>query len=158
MSLADFLFLAIQDYRTTKDWALGAVCCCRSASFLAPLVGCALAHGNLIEGASLRFHPHMRVAREHGARDVAGDAHDHLVPAPELLNTAKPTATTPQARRRRHLAPSYHLAAPSRRWRPRTRANSSVPKVVGFSSTVGIPGWSETLLLNGAPAPTHVDH
>jgi len=26
-----------------------------------------------------RFHPHMGVAREHGARNVAGNAHDHFV-------------------------------------------------------------------------------
>ena len=46
---------------------------------LALLVGCALAGGNLVEGAPLRLHPDMGVAREHDARDVPGDAHDHLV-------------------------------------------------------------------------------
>src|ERR1035441_1914335 len=38
-----------------------------------------LAGGDLIEGAPLRFHPHVGVSREHGARNVPGDAHDHLV-------------------------------------------------------------------------------
>src|ERR1035441_3311291 len=48
--------------------------------FLFPLlVGRALACGDLVEGAPLRFHPHVGVAREHGARDVPSDAHDHLV-------------------------------------------------------------------------------
>ncbi len=42
-------------------------------------IGRALPRSNLIQGAPLRFHPHVRVPREHGARDVAGDAHDHLV-------------------------------------------------------------------------------
>jgi CHC2 zinc finger len=45
----------------------------------APLVGRALACGDLVEGAPLRFHPHVGVLREHGARDVPRDAHDHLV-------------------------------------------------------------------------------
>jgi hypothetical protein len=38
-----------------------------------------LASGDLVEGAPLRFHPHVGVARKHGAGDVAGYAHDHLV-------------------------------------------------------------------------------
>ena len=46
---------------------------------LALLVGRILSRGDLVEGAPLRFHPHVGVAREHGARDVSGDAHDHLV-------------------------------------------------------------------------------
>jgi len=47
--------------------------------FLALLVGGALARGNLVQGTPFRFHPHVGVTREHGARDVPGDAHDHLV-------------------------------------------------------------------------------
>ena len=31
-----------------------------------------------------RLHPHVGVAREHGARDVPGDAHDHLVAGARL--------------------------------------------------------------------------
>jgi len=46
---------------------------------LAPLVGRNLAGGDLVEGAPLRFHPHVGIAREHGARDVTGEAHDHFV-------------------------------------------------------------------------------
>jgi hypothetical protein len=38
-----------------------------------------LARSDLVEGAPLRFHPHVGVAREHGARDVPRDAHDHFV-------------------------------------------------------------------------------
>jgi hypothetical protein len=38
-----------------------------------------LANSDFIEGAPLRFHPHVGVARKHGAGDVPGDAHDHLV-------------------------------------------------------------------------------
>ena len=34
---------------------------------LALLVRCALARGNLVEGAPFRFHPNVGVAREHGA-------------------------------------------------------------------------------------------
>ena len=30
-------------------------------------------------GAPLRLHPHVGIAREHGARDVAGRTHDHFV-------------------------------------------------------------------------------
>src|ERR1017187_3995686 len=33
------------------------------------LVGRILAGGNLVEGAPLRFHPHVGITREHGARD-----------------------------------------------------------------------------------------
>jgi len=46
---------------------------------LALFVGRALAHGDLVKRAPLRFHPHVGIAREHGARDVSGDTHDHLV-------------------------------------------------------------------------------
>jgi hypothetical protein len=46
---------------------------------LALLVGRALARGDFVEGAPFRFHPHVGVPREHGARDVPWDAHDHLV-------------------------------------------------------------------------------
>ena len=34
---------------------------------------------DLVEGVPLRFHPHVGVPGKHGARDVAGYAHDHLV-------------------------------------------------------------------------------
>jgi hypothetical protein len=47
--------------------------------FLALLVGGALARGDLVECAPLCFHPHVGITREHGARDVPRDAHDHLV-------------------------------------------------------------------------------
>ena len=48
--------------------------------FLVPfLVGRALPRGDLVEGVPFCFHPHVGVAREHGARYVSGDAHDHLV-------------------------------------------------------------------------------
>jgi len=46
---------------------------------LALFVGGALAGGDFVEGAPLSLHPHVGVAREHRARDVPGDAHDHLV-------------------------------------------------------------------------------
>jgi hypothetical protein len=46
---------------------------------LALLVSRALACGDLIQSAPFRFHPHVGVAREHGARSVPGDAHDRLV-------------------------------------------------------------------------------
>src|ERR1035437_1925642 len=46
---------------------------------LALLVGRALACSDLVEGAPLCLHLDMGVTREHGARDVPGDAHDHLV-------------------------------------------------------------------------------
>ena len=46
---------------------------------LALLVGRALACSDLVESAPLRLHPHMGVPREHSARDVPGDAHNHLV-------------------------------------------------------------------------------
>ena len=51
---------------------------------LAFLVGAALARGNLIQGPPFRLHPHVRVAREHSARDVARDAHDHLIAGARL--------------------------------------------------------------------------
>ena len=37
-----------------------------------------LAHDGF-QGLALRFHPNVGVPREHNARDVLGDAHDHLV-------------------------------------------------------------------------------
>ena len=54
-----------------------------------------------------RFHPDVRVPREHGARDVPVDAHYHRVaragsrvPRPsQWIPHAKPTATTPHTRR-----------------------------------------------------------
>jgi hypothetical protein len=39
----------------------------------------ALPCGDLVECAPLRLHPDVGIAREHGARDVPGDAHDHVV-------------------------------------------------------------------------------
>src|ERR1035441_7522807 len=45
----------------------------------ARFVGRVLACGDLVKGAPLRFHPDVGVAREHGARDVPEDAHDHFV-------------------------------------------------------------------------------
>ena len=57
--------------------------------FLPPLhVGRTLACSNFVEGAPLRFHSHVGVTREHGARDVPGDAHDHLVTGIELDRVA----------------------------------------------------------------------
>jgi hypothetical protein len=44
--------------------------------------GRALARGDFVEGSSLLFHPDMGVPREHGARGVPSDAHDHLVAGP----------------------------------------------------------------------------
>ena len=44
----------------------------------------ALARGDFVEGAPLGFHPRVGVAREHGARDVASNAHDHLVACARL--------------------------------------------------------------------------
>src|SRR5450759_4336479 len=41
-------------------------------------IGGALARSDLVEGAPLRFHPDMRVARKHGARNVLSDAPDHI--------------------------------------------------------------------------------
>jgi hypothetical protein len=46
------------------------------------LVRRALPRRNFIQGAPLCPHPHVGVAREHGARDVPSDAHDSLSPAP----------------------------------------------------------------------------
>jgi hypothetical protein len=51
---------------------------------LAFLVGGALTRGDLVEGAPFRFHSHMGVAREHGPRDVPGDAHDDLITGTRL--------------------------------------------------------------------------
>src|SRR5437879_6357603 len=51
---------------------------------LALLFGRALARGDLVERAPLRLHPQLGVAREHGARDVPGDTHDHLVASARL--------------------------------------------------------------------------
>src|ERR1039457_6775910 len=46
---------------------------------LALLVGRVLACSDLVECAPFCFHPRMGIPREHCARDVAGDTHDHLV-------------------------------------------------------------------------------
>ena len=46
---------------------------------LAFLVGRALACRDFVERAPLGFHPHVGVARQHGARDVPGDAHDDFI-------------------------------------------------------------------------------
>jgi hypothetical protein len=51
---------------------------------LALLVGGALAFGDLVERPPLRFHSYVGVAREHGARDVPGDTHKHVVARPRL--------------------------------------------------------------------------
>ena len=48
------------------------------------LVGGILAGGDLVEGVPFRFHPDVGVSREHGARDVPGNAHDHLVAGTRL--------------------------------------------------------------------------
>ena len=47
---------------------------------LALLVGCTLARRHFVEGAPVRFHPHVGVAREHCPcpEDVPGSAHDSL--------------------------------------------------------------------------------
>src|ERR1017187_5138353 len=47
------------------------------------LIGCVLPRGDLVEGAPLRFHPHVGVARKHGARNMPRGAHDHLVTGSE---------------------------------------------------------------------------
>ena len=41
-------------------------------------VGGSLARGDFVEGAPLRLHPHMGVARAQDARDMPGDTHDDL--------------------------------------------------------------------------------
>ena len=56
-----------------------------SRDFFAALVVCRpLTCGDLIEGAPLRLHPHVGVGRQHGPRDVTGDAHDHFVAGTRL--------------------------------------------------------------------------
>src|ERR1035437_1035067 len=47
--------------------------------FLAFTVGGALACGDLVQSPPLCFHPDVGVAGKHCARDVPGNAHDHLV-------------------------------------------------------------------------------
>src|ERR1035437_1054126 len=48
-------------------------------------VGRILARGDLVEGAPFRFHPYVGIAGKHGARDVPGDAHDHLVASSRIV-------------------------------------------------------------------------
>ena len=43
------------------------------------LVGGPLPCRDLVQRSPFRFHPHVRIAREHGARDVAGNVHGHLI-------------------------------------------------------------------------------
>ena len=45
---------------------------------LALLVRRALARGDLVEGAPFRYHPHVGVAGEYGARDVPGKLRGRL--------------------------------------------------------------------------------
>ena len=52
--------------------------------FPALFVGLALAGGDLVECAPLRFHSDVGVAGKHSARDVPGDAHDHFVAGARL--------------------------------------------------------------------------
>jgi hypothetical protein len=42
------------------------------------------------ESMTVRLHPHVGVPREHGARDVASDAHDHLVTGARLGDLLPP--------------------------------------------------------------------
>ena len=56
----------------------------RPLSTRALLVCRALPRGDLIEGAPLGLHTDVRVPGEHCARDVAGDAHDHLITGARL--------------------------------------------------------------------------
>ena len=60
------------------EWLPPACSCFCSAFLLAFFISLALARGDLVEGAPLRFHPHVGVAGKHGARDVAGDAHNNF--------------------------------------------------------------------------------
>src|ERR1017187_2971558 len=75
--------LLLLDVRDHADWRSrrGYKCFAFFGFLTALLVGRTLAHCNLVEGAPLRFHPHMGIARKHGARDVASDAHDHPLSA-----------------------------------------------------------------------------
>jgi len=50
-----------------------------SGVLIAPFTRRLLPRRNLVQSPALRFHPHVGVSREHGAGDVAGDAHDHMV-------------------------------------------------------------------------------
>ena len=46
-------------------------------NFLLPLlIRRSPAGGNLVEGTPFRLHPHVGIARKHGARDVPSDVHD----------------------------------------------------------------------------------
>ena len=67
------------DYRTTTDGAKQCSLLFSLGFLFALFIGRALACGDLVEGAPFRFHPHVGVPLEHSARDVASDAHDHLV-------------------------------------------------------------------------------
>src|SRR5450759_645523 len=68
------LRLLLNQYRLSSLGRLLLLGC-----LLALRVGGALPRGDLVEGTTFRFHPHVGVSRQHGPRDVAGDAHDHLV-------------------------------------------------------------------------------
>src|SRR5260370_29657512 len=68
------LVAILNQYRLRDHRSLALIGVC-----FALLVGRALAGGDFIEGAPFSFHAHMRVAREHGARNVPGDAHDDFI-------------------------------------------------------------------------------
>jgi hypothetical protein len=70
---------------------LNARCACEClhfvgflSSFIALFICRALPRRNLVQRAPLRFHPDVRVAGEHGARDVPRDTHDYLVTGSRL--------------------------------------------------------------------------
>jgi hypothetical protein len=71
---------------------------------LALFVSRALAFDNFVEGAPFRLHPNMGVAREHGARDVPGGAHYHLIAGALLVALASPVG------RLRHRLPYLRQA------------------------------------------------
>jgi hypothetical protein len=48
------------------------------------LLGRAPTYRDLVEAAPFRFHPDVGITGKHRARDVAGDAHDHLVTGARL--------------------------------------------------------------------------
>ena len=86
----------------------------RAGGTIAPFVRRALACSDLVEGAPLRFHPHVGVPREHGARDVPRDAHDDLVACAH--SRARPSSQpdghdATRAPTRGCLVRFYHLVA-----------------------------------------------
>ncbi|HEX7425198.1 MAG TPA: hypothetical protein VF311_15120 [Terriglobales bacterium] len=87
------------DYRTTTDGAKQCSLLFSLGFLFALFIGRALACGDLVEGAPFRFHPHVGVPREHGPRDVARDAHDHLVTRARLrkLRDQRVTVIVPPA-------------------------------------------------------------